>query len=144
MFIGQKDLTIDDKNRLVLPSNYRKDFQGDQLYATLGMDPCLRLFSVEEYQKTAESIAQYNDFDPNARRLKRAFLSNTFAIAIDGHSRILLPRPLIDRIGLGKKVTLVGMSNCLEVWDSERYAKVSVEEQENYSTNAEAYLQRHG
>ncbi len=137
MFLGQKEQTIDEKNRLVLPSLYRNDFPGDTLYVTLGMDSCLELFPEDVYARKAEQYSSMNDFDPAQRRVKRAFLSNTFALSIDSHARILLPRPLTERLKIGRKVTLVGIMDHLELWDKEAYEKVSQDEWQNFASYAQ-------
>lgn len=137
MFIGQKEQTIDEKNRLALPSLYRKDFPGDVLYVTLGLDSCLEVYPESVYEEKAKQYSLLNDFDPAQRRVKRAFLSNTFQLTIDSHSRILVPRPLLDRLKIGRKVILVGLNDHIEIWDSEVYGKVADDEWQNFASYAQ-------
>ena len=140
MFFGQKELTIDDKSRLVLPSLYRDGFQGGVLFATLGLDNCIELYSTETFDKSAKDIMSLNDFSKEARDLKRTFLGNTFQIQIDSHNRILLPKPLAEKTKLGKKVVVVGVYDHLELWDSELYATKEKDNERNYSENAKVLL----
>ena len=140
MFYGQKEQTIDEKNRLVLPSLYRNEFQGGTIYATLGLDNCIELFPAEVYEDMARKYAGLEQFDPTARKLKRAFLSNTFPLQIDSHSRVLLPRELTAKVGLTRKVTLVGMMDHVEIWDKSAYDEEEALEKENFARNAQELI----
>jgi MraZ protein len=137
MFYGQKELTVDDKGRLMLPSSYRNEFQGDVCYACFGLDGCIEVYPKPTYDVRAARIIALNDFDAKAREIKRTFYSNTFDIPMDSHNRILLPKALVDKTQTGKKVVVVGMYDHLEVWDSDIFLKLSQEGDKNYASNAE-------
>ena len=140
MFYGQKDLVIDDKSRLVLPSLFRDQFTSSTCYATLGMDNCIELYPEENYQKMAEKFMSLSDFDPVARKVKRTFNANTFAITIDSHNRILLPKLLATKTKLDKKVILVGMYDHLELWDSDTFLKESADAEATFSEDAQSLI----
>jgi MraZ protein len=140
MFYGRKDLTIDDKGRLVLPSLYRNEFQGGICFACYGLDTCIELYPEETYKVKANKITSLNDFDETARRVKRTFLSNTFDVQIDSHNRILLPKPLVEKTKTGRKVVAVGMYDHLEIWDSETYEKRSTTEEKSFPSDADKLI----
>ncbi len=143
MFIGQKELAVDDKNRLVLPAVYRNDFQGGTCYASLGLDFCIELYPQEVYGSKASRITSLDDFDPKARKIKRTFLGNTFELTIDSHCRILLPKSLVEKTNLGKKTIIVGMYDHLELWNADAYAERSSEEEASYAEDASQLISRH-
>ena len=136
MFYGQKDLAIDDKSRLVLPSLFRDEFKGPICYASLGMDGCIEVFPEEVYLERAKKITSLNDFDPKARQVKRTFLSNTFSVQIDSHNRILLPKLLVNKTKAEKKVVVVGMYDHLEIWDSDIFLKNQENAESTFSADA--------
>lgn len=140
MFYGNKELTIDDKSRLTLSSIYRDGFPGGICYACYGMDCCLELYPEKTYEIKADQIMKLNDFDDTARRVKRTFLSNTFMINIDSHSRVLLPKTLLDKTRLGKNVICVGMYDHLELWDKDTYLKMEKENQDSYASDAKKII----
>ncbi|MFA6861355.1 MAG: division/cell wall cluster transcriptional repressor MraZ [Bacilli bacterium] len=140
MFYGNKELTIDDKGRLVLPALYRNEFQGGICFACYGLDICIELYPEETYRKKADKITSLNDFNETARKVKRTFLSNTFDVQIDSHNRILLPKPLVEKTKTGKKVVAVGMYDHLEIWDSDAYAKRAEQEEESYPADADQLI----
>ncbi len=140
MFYGQKDLTIDDKGRLVLPSLYRNEFQGGMCFACYGMDGCIELYPTSTYEKKAMKITSLNDFDETARKVKRTFLANTFNVQIDSHNRILLPKPLVDKTNTGKKAIVVGMYDHLELWDEVAFTKRSILEDKSFNADADKLI----
>ena len=106
------------------------------------MDSCIELYPAEAYEKKAQSFMALSDFDPVARRLKRTFLSNTFDIELDSHNRILLPKPLIAKLNLKKKVILTGMLDHLELWDEETFIKNAEMNEETFSSDAMQLLNK--
>lgn len=136
MLTGQKDLSIDDKGRLVLPSGYRDRFTNNRCYISLSLDNCILLYPEDSYQKKAERILALDEFDETAREVQRVFLGNTYEVEIDSHKRILLPKKLMDKTHTSRKVTLIGMIDHLELWDSETYLAKEPESERNYSKNA--------
>lgn len=136
MLTGQKDLSIDDKGRLVLPSTYRDRFMEGIIHISLSFDNNIVLYPHDSYQKKSARFEALDEFDRVARDLQRVFFANTFDVQIDSHNRVLLPKKLMDKTHTGKKVTLVGMIDHLELWDSEAYAAYEAESEKNYSKNA--------
>ena len=55
---------------------------------------------------------------------------------MDKQGRIQLPKIMTDKVGIKKEVVVVGMSDHLEIWDSEVYRNNEVNEEDNYSTLA--------
>ena len=142
MFFGQKDLAIDDKSRLILPSLFRDEFKGGVCYVTLGLDPCLEIYPEEIYKEKVVKFTSLSDFDQISRKLKRTFLSNTFKIEIDPHNRILLPKALLAKTNLNKKVILVGIFDHLELWDDETFLNNSSEAEATFSQDAQELLDK--
>lgn len=136
MFYGQKDLAIDDKSRLVLPSIFKDEFTTSICYATLGLDKCIQLYPEETYKEIAKKYMSLNDFDPKARKVKRTFLSNTFTIQIDSHNRILLPKTLANKCMINKKVIAVGMYDHIEIWDYDTFLQNEEEAEASFSEDA--------
>jgi len=138
VFYGSKDLLIDDKGRLILPSGYRSGFALGAVYAVLGLDSCIELLPTDVFEKKAQGIMSLSDFDPKARVLKRTFLANAFDLQVDTHGRILLPKPLLEKTGMGRSVKVVGMYDHLEIWDKEVFEKAEALAEKDYSENAKA------
>lgn len=142
MFFGQKEVLIDEKSRLVLPANYRGEFPNGQVYATFGLDDCIDIYSEKTYQEKRAEIRKLSDYDKVSRDFKRTFASNTFPLALDTHNRILLPKPLLEKKKIGKKVRVVGNRDHLEIWDSETFGEYEKNAQQDFSDNAQNLIGR--
>jgi MraZ protein len=70
---------------------------------------------------------------PEARSFSRAFLASAMEVSLDKLGRILVPDYLKKYAGLTKNVVICGLSNRLEVWDSENWIKVSKEAEKGVS-----------
>ena len=140
MFYGQRELVIDDKSRVVLPSLYRDQFTGGKCFLTLGMDSCIQIYPKEVFEEKAKEIMQLNDFSREAREIKRTYLGNTFEIQIDSHNRILLPKTLSNKVSIDQKVMIVGVYDHLEMWDYSLYLQKEKEAEAAYEQNAQALL----
>ena len=87
-------------------------------------------------------ITSLNDFDENARKVKRTFLSNTFLLTIDSHNRILLPKTLLEKTDLAKNVIVIGMYDPLEMWDveEEKYTEIEKKNLDDFAKNAKEVI----
>lgn len=135
MLSGYKELNIDEKGRLVLPSKYRDVFSDGIAYVQLGPDFCLSVYSKEGYNKIADKIFSLNSFDPKVRRIQRYFSSNTEEVEIDSHNRISISKRMMDAVSLKKNVVIVGVYDHLEIWDKDNYQKSVTESTEDFSTD---------
>ena len=117
---GKFHHTIDAKGRLFIPARLREEL-GDVFYVTLSMEKCLSAYSSESWDKFMEKIKAM----PKAKQIKmRPLYSHASKCDLDGQGRILLTQYLRDFAGLNKSVTVVGVGECAEFWDSDAWASV--------------------
>jgi MraZ protein len=117
MLLGEYAHTIDDKNRLTLPAKFREGFAAGGV-VTRGLDGCLYLYSLEEWERLVES--RLGELDPLAeegRLMQRYFFSAAVEAAPDKQGRIMLPGALIEHGRLGREVIVAGVYDHLEIWD---------------------------
>ena len=55
MFLGQHEHSLDKKGRIIMPSRFREDL-GDPFVITFGLDKCLFVYSMEEWEKLADNL----------------------------------------------------------------------------------------
>ena len=118
MFLGEYIYTIDDKKRLALPANFRQVL-GKKAVVTKGLDNCLFLYPLKEWQKLAQKLSKLPISQSDARGFVRMMLSGAMEVNIDNLGRILLPDYLKEYAGLKKKVIVAGLFNRIEVWDED-------------------------
>ncbi len=118
MIIGQFNHTIDDKNRLSLPAKFRQEM-GKKVVITPGLDSCLFIFSMKEWEKIAErlSVKEGSIFQADNRGFNRYLLGGAVEVEIDGAGRMLIPEHLRDRAKLKSKVVFIGVKDRAELWD---------------------------
>ncbi|MXR06473.1 transcriptional regulator MraZ [Mycoplasma hyorhinis] len=113
--------TLDEKNRLAIPSIYRQEL-GNVFYISLSLDQVLEIRSAEEFDKIKNKISQANSLNKNIRNFARFFFSNTTQVSPDKQGRVLLPKNLIELSAIqNKELILVGVGKKLEIWPKDRF-----------------------
>ena len=120
MLIGQYEHTIDAKNRLALPAKFRGEL-GDKIIITRGIEGCLAVYTESEWKVMSDKLATLTISQAEARSFTRMILAGAMEVSLDKLGRILVPDYLKDYAGLKKNVVVCGLSNRLEIWDSEKW-----------------------
>ena len=128
MFMGQYEHTIDTKGRTIIPAKYRQEL-GDVFVVTRGLDGCLFLYPMTEWQAFVEKL-QSLPSNQNTRKIQRQFLSKAMEVSLDKQGRILVPALLRTSAALEKEIVFVGMMNRVEVWDKSRLEEQEIQEDE--------------
>ena len=118
---GEYDLTVDDKNRLSIPSEVRRqivpDRDGEEFYLIVGINNRPWLYPERVYESLVSSLA--SEMAPGEDML--AFDQMNFAMASkfgwDKQGRVVLPDKNLKRTGLGKEITMIGARDHLELWN---------------------------
>lgn len=120
MLIGQYEHTIDNKKRLALPAKFRGEL-GDKVIITRGIDGCLFVYTQEEWQKASQKWSNLTISQTEARSFARMMLAGAMEVVLDKLGRILVPDYLKEYASLKKNVVICGLSNRLEIWDSDKW-----------------------
>jgi len=120
MFIGEYNYKIDAKKRLAVPSNFRNELD-KKVVVTRGLDGCLFLYPLDQWQQLAEKISSLPLAQSDARSFARVMLAGAMEVEIDGSGRILIPDYLKEYAGLEKEVTIAGVYNRMEIWDKKKW-----------------------
>ena len=109
MFLGCFEHSIDSKNRLRLPSKFKKDF-ASQLILTKGNGGCVLILPKENFDTVFKKATELPMFDESAQRPLRL---------------LLLPNSLKTHAKIVKNVVFVGVGQRLELWAKESWEKYS-------------------
>ncbi|MCD6550559.1 division/cell wall cluster transcriptional repressor MraZ [bacterium] len=120
MFIGEYSHTIDSKKRLAIPSKFRKDL-GKRAIITRGIDNCLVVYPVKEWEELAKKLGSLPASQVDARRFARIMLAGAMDVKLDNLGRILIPDYLKNYASLKKNVVVIGLFNRLEIWDEKKW-----------------------
>ena len=132
MLIGQYEHTIDIKKRLALPAKFRGEL-GDKVIITKGVENCLIVYTEKEFIVMSEKLSNLTISQPEARSFTRTMLAGAMEVTLDKLGRILVPDYLKKYAGLNKNVVICGLSNRLEIWDSENWATWTKEAEKGVS-----------
>jgi MraZ protein len=118
---GEHELTIDDKNRLLVPSEIRKaidvESYGDAFFGIVGVNRRIWLYPDKYYQiKLDASEAEMTPQDELVD-FNHVNFAMTAHFTVDKAGRILLDEKLMRRTGLKREVTLIGARDHLECWN---------------------------
>lgn len=136
MFIGEYLHNLDNKKRLAIPSKFRKGL-GEKSVLTRGLDNCLFLYPVSEWQKFSEKLGQLSMGQASTRSFARLMLAGASETEFDNLGRILIPEHLKNYAGLKKKIVVAGVLNRLEIWDEARWNGYKEEIEKNTDAIAE-------
>lgn len=114
-FMGEFQHTIDAKGRLSIPAKFRDAFI-DGLVVTKGYDNCLVVYTLAEWEKKSEALADADMSQPEIRYLIRQIFSKGSELTLDKLGRILLPLNLRELANLDKEVIISGSVKNLEIW----------------------------
>ncbi len=125
MFRGQFLHSIDIKGRVSLPSRFRESIAVDDrqmlVITPAPFEPCLHVYPLSEWERLENKISEYSNWETNAVRFRRVYISAAIECELDKHGRVVVPQNLRERIGLEKEVHLAGMGRIFEMWSKSRW-----------------------
>jgi MraZ protein len=120
MLLGEHDHSLDDKNRLTLPSKLRSAFEGG-VVVTRGLDGCLYAYPQPAWAQLAERIQTLDPLAEDSRRMRRHFFSGAAHGELDKQGRMVIPTALLESAGITREVTVAGVYDHLEIWDRAKW-----------------------
>ncbi|MDO8493690.1 MAG: division/cell wall cluster transcriptional repressor MraZ [bacterium] len=126
MLIGTHKHILDSKKRVSLPARFRKEM-GNEVVITHGLDSCLFVYTISEWEKVAEKLSGMSMGTTDSRSINRFMLGGATLTEIDSIGRILVPEFLKEFAGLQEKVVIIGVHSRLEIWDEEKWKTYSRE-----------------
>jgi len=133
MFGGEFSVTLDDASRIALPRRLRDVLETDKIIITKGLDTCLWLYPVNEWEKLENQIVgATSPFDDEDRALWQRIIGPNQVIDIDKQGRILVPPTLRVYAGLNKDCIVLGQHHYIEIWSEGRYQAHLEASEENF------------
>ncbi|MCX7679860.1 MAG: division/cell wall cluster transcriptional repressor MraZ [Spirochaetes bacterium] len=128
MFMGEYHPTVDEKGRMAIPSKLRKAFGEDaiinKLIVTYGFDRYIMAYREEDWQDFVKNrLLRSNDSSSHIAMIVRYFVGGALDCELDKQGRILIPPHLKEHAGIKRDVTVLGLYNRIEIWDTETYNK---------------------
>ncbi len=123
MFKGIFEHQLDDKNRLRIPSKFRKELTGEHGEKTYsffrGMNRCICVMADELLDETISELSE--EAISEANEGSALFFGSIFSAEEDVQGRVVLPTMLRKMAGIKKDIVTIGRGKRLEIWAAERY-----------------------
>ena len=136
MLMGEFHHTIDEKNRLIVPSKFREEL-GNSFVITRGLEGCLFAYPLVEWNNIVTKLKSLPFTKKDARSFSRFFLSGATIAEFDKQGRINIASPLVHYADLKKNCVIVGVNERLEIWSEERWNQFMQDNEEDLSEIAE-------
>lgn len=120
MFIGEYQHALDAKNRMIIPSKLR-DNLGNKFVITKGLDGCLYIYPLKEWEVLEEKLKNLPLTNKDARAFVRFFFSGACEIELDKQGRGLIPQNLKEYAKIEKEIISIGVLTRIEVWSKEKW-----------------------
>ena len=123
MFKGIFEHQVDEKNRLRIPSRFRKELTGEHGEKTYsffrGMNNCICVMADDYLDDMVSSLSEESISEAN--KASTLFFGSIFPAEEDAQGRVVLPAVLKRMAGIKKDVVTLGHGKRLEIWAAERY-----------------------
>ncbi|RJR29429.1 MAG: hypothetical protein C4574_03570 [Candidatus Latescibacterota bacterium] len=137
-FMGKHSCTLDGKNRLTIPKNFRRLVKEDasgtrHLVVCRAKDHrnCLALYTVDYF---AGIVARLRALEPGAekRRLIRFYSNESEQLRIDRFGRVQMSPDFLEVLGNARELVVSGELDYMEIWKAEDYRPVRDEALEGF------------
>ena len=116
MFIGEYQHNLDAKGRIIIPSKFR-----DELHTTFiltkGLDNCLTIYSLQQWEKILEEINKLPTTKMAVRKYVRTLMGTASECTLDNQGRIQIPSFLAKPANMVKECVVIGVNDHIEIWD---------------------------
>jgi MraZ protein len=132
-YAGEFQHAIDEKNRITIPSRWRRNEAEEFILLPDSQNQFLLVMSPEEFDRMSASVEQSTSVTPRDGRIFLRQLHSRAQHGIaDKQGRLVLPEELCRKIGLKGEVALVGGRGRFEIWNVGRWKRAHEEETATY------------
>ena len=128
-FVGEYTCKADNKCRVVVPSSFRKVMATQTIFVLRRnvFEKCIDLYPLDEWERMMEQVnGRLNRFNPTHVAFLREFCRGTQEVEMDSNGRILLPRKMLDEVGIEKEMVLSAQNAMIQIWDIKTYEQVAL------------------
>ncbi|MBK5253467.1 MAG: division/cell wall cluster transcriptional repressor MraZ [Peptostreptococcaceae bacterium] len=123
-FVGKYYNSIDQKNRIIVPSKHRELLKG-KCFVAKGLDKCLNIYTVERWEAQMEKLDSLPQSDKRIRAFIRSLSGNAVECNIDSQGRIVITDDLMEYAGITKELVTIGSNKVIEIWDRNLFNEVN-------------------
>jgi MraZ protein len=117
---GGFSVRMDEKWRIFVPSAGRHALAGGAVMSR-GKDRCVFIFSRPQFDSYRQKVRSINPENIPATAFDRLLYSSVVKQQLDKQGRLTIPEGLRKYASLERDVTVVGLEDRLELWDSAKW-----------------------
>lgn len=152
LLTGEYQHVIDAKNRVLISNKLRNQIDseehGGNFYLVLGANGILCLYPEKYFEQIVIAVAPGTTAPDEAIAFERISFALASKVELDNQGRLLLNERLRTRAGLKDNITMVGVRDHIELWNSENWEQYLTEHMSQYqrqmSQARQAVLQKEG
>jgi MraZ protein len=123
LLTGEYQHVIDSKSRVLISNKLRNQIDaaehGSNFYLVLGSNGILCLYPEWYFEQLIAAVSSEKYAPDEAVAFERMSFALASKVELDSQGRLLLNESLKRRAGLKEKVTLMGVRDHIELWNSE-------------------------
>jgi MraZ protein len=122
-FRGKYDYVADETGRVNMPAKFRKALNpgaAETFVICRAPENCLRAFPQDTWEKYEQEISSRQE-TPETVRFRRLLYNTVTDSTLDAQGRITLSPSQMKIASITKNVTLIGMNDFIEIWDTATY-----------------------
>ncbi|MDD3267821.1 MAG: division/cell wall cluster transcriptional repressor MraZ [Syntrophomonadaceae bacterium] len=139
MFLGEYQHSLDTKARITIPARFREQL-GEKFVATKGLDNCIFLYPMNEWQAIEEKLRSLPVTRADVRSFVRFFFSGAAELEFDKQGRTVLSVNLRDYAGIDRDVVVIGVGNRIEIWSVDKWAEYTDKAGSSFEEIAESLV----
>ena len=124
-FIGSFQHQIDEKGRLSLPAQFRRESGGQTLVLVHAFSDSLTLYPESTWEGVQEKLREAMRGSPANRAWALGVTANAVEVTPDKQGRILVPQKMQDAVGIDGAALVVGAIDRIEIWNPGRFNAVT-------------------
>ena len=124
MFRGNHPTRVDEKGRLKLPAEFKRQIEekyGSQFYITSKDGRVAEIYPMQEWEKVEETLAKIPNFTPAKKKLLDRVNYYGQTSEMDAQGRVLMPQILREAAKISGEVVVFGMMTYLEVTNHDAF-----------------------
>ncbi|MBN1796356.1 MAG: hypothetical protein JW804_06765 [Sedimentisphaerales bacterium] len=125
LLTGEYQHVIDEKGRVLISNKLRSqvdaDEHGSSFYLVLGANGVLCIYPEKYFERIVLAITPDTGAADEAVAFERMSFSLTSKVELDAQGRLLINDRLRKRANLENQITLVGVRDHIELWNSEQW-----------------------
>lgn len=123
-FSGNFEAKLDAKNRVFIPAGFRRLLQSELQEETCVLylrkdifQDCMVLYPAPVWEAELSHLrSRLNKYDPEQQDIYRQFMLEAETVEMSANGRVLLPKRLLNLVGIQADVRFLGVDDTIEIW----------------------------